>query len=170
MQNKPKGGPVMTEHFNRNQYIALISTVFLSPALRLYPRLSVQVAGSASWLSPAAAFPVLTLYLLLLCSFLTHRNDGEGLAELIVRSLGRTAGGIVLLLSALWILLYCALVLRSGADRFITTVYPNSSPAVFCVTLGIVALIAALGSVTALVRTAKQSRQRVEPCFFIFLK
>lgn len=145
----------MTEHFNRNQYIALISSVFLSPALRLYPKQSVILAGGASFMSPAAAFAVMTLYLILLRSFLSRRADGEGLAELTLRALGKYAGGAVLFVSALWILLYCGLVVRSSADRFITTIYPNSSPTVFCVILGLLALTAALGSTTALVRTAK---------------
>lgn len=131
--------------------MALLSAALLSPALRLYPKLSVKNAGAASWLSPFFALPVLLLYALLLCRLLEARGDGEGLAELILHRLGR----LPLCLTALWLTFYAAFVLRSGADRFITTVYPNSRPAVFCVTMALLALAASLKPPATLMRTAK---------------
>ena len=45
-----------------------------------------------------------------------------------------------------WLLFYGGFVLRSGADRLVVTVYPQSAPAVFTLSMGFCCLIAALGS------------------------
>lgn len=84
-----------------------------------------------------------------------RRMEGEGLAELYIRALGPVAGKIMLGLSALWFLFYGGFMLRSGADRFITTIYPNSSSPFFSVTMGILGTAAAMGAVRSLVRVAK---------------
>lgn len=60
----------------------------------------------------------------------------RGSAELILRTLGPIAGKITLAVLSLWFLIYGGFVLRSGADRFIVTIYPSSGPAAFSVTMG----------------------------------
>ena len=115
------------DSFGRGQLIALCTVIVLVPALRLFPPVATQFAGRAAWLSaPAALFPVL-LYILFLDDFMARRMEGEGLAELLMRALGPVAGKIALGFSALWFLFYGGFMLRAGADRFITTIYPNSS-------------------------------------------
>ena len=98
--------------FNRNQLIALCS-----------------VTLRAAWLSvPAAALPLLG-YVWFLSRFMSHRKSGEGMAELTLRCLGSGAGGAALLTLSLWMLLYAGFILRSGAERMVTMIYPDSSPA-----------------------------------------
>lgn len=125
--------------------------MLLVPGLRLFPSASAISAGSAAWLSAPAGLPVLIIYSIFLEKLMSHRRNSEGLAELIEQS----AGKIPLLISALWLLLYSAFVLRAGADRFITTVYPGSSPEFFVIIMGLTSLLAALGSVRSIVRTAR---------------
>lgn len=141
--------------YNWRQLIALAFVALLSPSLRLFPAGSVQLAGRAAWLSAPAAGLLMLLYLRFLCLFLGARREREGLAELTLRALGQKAGRAALVLIPLWLLLYAGFVLRSGADRFITTIFPLSSPGVFTVTMGLVSLIAALGSARSLVRVAR---------------
>lgn len=141
--------------YNWRQLIALAFVALLSPSLRIFPASSAQLAGRASWLSALAAGLLMLLYLRFLCLFLGARREGEGLAELTLRALGPKAGRAALFLIPLWLLLYAGFVLRSGADRFITTIFPLSSPGFFTVTMGLVSLIAALGSARSLVRVAK---------------
>ena len=83
------------------------------------------------------------------------REEGEGLCQLILRSLGKKLGPPVLFLILLWLLLYSAFVLRSGADRIITTIYPNSSPPIFCISMGLLGFAAAAGAARSLVRVGK---------------
>ena len=109
----------------------------------------------AAWLSvPAAALPLLG-YVWFLSRFMSHRKSGEGMAELTLRCLGSGAGGAALLALSLWMLLYTGFILRSGAERMVTMIYPDSSPVVFSVLTGLISIIAALGSSRSLVRFAK---------------
>lgn len=145
-----------SEHgYDRDQLIALATVIFLSPALRLFPSGSARLAGRAAWLSSLTAIPLLLLYILFLYHFLNARREGEGLAELTLRALGDRPGRAVLLLFSLWLLLYAGFVLRSGADRMITTIYPLSPPAFFTVIMGLASLTAALGPVRSIARVAK---------------
>lgn len=141
--------------FERNQLLALAWVILLSPALRLFPAESAELAGRGAWLSALLAAAPLALYVFFLSRFMECRADSEGMGELILRALGGRMGKPVLTLFALWFTLYAGFVLRSGAERFITTVYPNSSSAVFSVVLGVIALIAALSPPRSLVRVAK---------------
>ena len=143
------------EKLTRRQLFALSSVAVLSPALRLLPREDTAIAGSASWLCGVAAYVPLLLFALLLNAMLRCRREGEGMSELILRALGAVAGKVVLAVYSLWFLLYAAFLLRSGAERFVTTVYPFSGHWPFVVTLLALSLIAALGGAKALFRSAE---------------
>lgn len=65
------------------------------------------------------------------------------------------AGKITLAVLSLWFLIYGGFVLRSGADRFIVTIYPSSGPAAFSVTMGLIALAAVLKKPRTMVRFAR---------------
>lgn len=142
-------------HFSRNQLIGLCSVTLLSPALRLFPAGSANLAGQAAWLSAPAAIPLLLIYIYFICRFMDARQENEGLGELCLRCLGNKAGKAALLIFSAWLLLYGGFVLRSGADRLITTIYPYSTSHVFTVVMGLICLFGALGPVRSLVRVAK---------------
>lgn len=93
--------------------------------------------------------------MLFMSRFLARRKSGESLTELSLRALGPLWGRLILFLLALWFLLYGGFMLRSGAVRIITTIYPNSSPELFIVSMGLLGLYAALGAERTLVRSAK---------------
>ena len=143
------------ESFNLRQLLSLCTLLLLVPALRLIPTAPAEAAGKAAWLSTLAALPFALLYLRFLHRFLSARRLGEGLAELSLRCLGDKLGRAVLLLFSAWLLLYGGFVLRSSADRYVVTIFPHSSPAVFSVTLGLLALLGSLGSARTLVRAAR---------------
>ena len=141
--------------FNLRQLLPLATVFFLSPALRLVPSGTAELSGKAAWLSVPAALPWLLAYMYFLSRFLSHRREGECLAELTLRCLGEKAGRLMLGVLALWFLVYGGFMLRSGAVRIITTIYPNSSPGLFIVSMGLLGLYAALGAERTLVRSAK---------------
>lgn len=145
----------MKSSYNGRQLRALTFLAFLVPIMRIVPKYTAQTAGSGAWIAPFIALPLILLYIWFISAFLSGRNEGEGLAEVILRSGGNVFGRGVLLLTGLFALFYCGFVLRSGADRYISTVYPASGPWLFVFVMLILAVIAALGQVCALVRTAK---------------
>lgn len=140
--------------FSRRQLLALCTVFFLSPALRLVPGVSTQLAGRAAWLSPLLALPLILLYICFITALSARFREGEGLAELMLRALGARAGRAALTLTALWFILYGAFTLRSGAERIISTMYPDSGPGLFMVTMGLLGLVAALDAPRTLVRAA----------------
>jgi len=145
----------MKYSYNLKQLLPLATVFFLSPALRLVPSGTAELAGRAAWVSVPVALPMLILYMYFISRFLKRRQEGEGLAELTLRALGGIAGRIVLGLLGLWFLIYGGFMLRSGAVRIITTIYPNSSAALFIISMGLLGLFAALGAERSLVRSAK---------------
>lgn len=141
------------------------AVMLLVPSLRLFPTLSARYAGDACWLSALTVLPVLIFYSWFLSLFMHGRGNGEGMAEIIMRMLGKRLGFAALIISALWFTLYCAFLLRAGADRLITTIYTGSSHAFFAVITGIAAFIAVLGAPRNIVRTARM----IFPAVFFIL-
>lgn len=141
--------------FNRNQLMALGLAILLSPALRLFPAGPARLAGRVGWLSAAAAAPALLLYIWFFTRFMGGRRENEGLAQVSLRLLGPRLGPPALLLTAAWLLLYAGFVLRSGADRFVTTIFPQGGPGPFTVTMGFLGLAGALCCARSLARVAK---------------
>ena len=142
------------DQISASQLRALCAMLLLSPALRFCPGASIAAAGRAAWLSMLAALPPLLAYAVFLRRFLSCRGEGEGLAELCLRAAGEKGGKPLLLGMALWLSFYAGFVLRAGAERFITTIYPHAGPAFFVAALGLAAALAALGPARTLARTA----------------
>lgn len=138
--------------------MALCTVILMAPALRLFPSGYTALSGRAAWLSAPAAIPLMLLYIWLISRLMDKMKENEGLAELTLRILGKKAGRAALLLISAWLLLFGGFVLRSGADRLITTIFPNSDPAVFTAVMGFIGLVAALGPARSLVRIAKLVR------------
>lgn len=145
----------MKYSYNLKQLLSLATVFFLSPALRLVPSGTAELAGRAAWVSVPVALPLLIIYMYFISCFLKRRQGREGLAELALRALGKVWGRLVLGFLGLWFLLYGGFMLRSGAVRIITTIYPNSSALLFVLSMGLLGLFAALGAERSLVRSAR---------------
>lgn len=156
-------------NFTRNQLLALCTLCFLVPALRLFPASSAQLADRASWLAAPAALPLLLAYTYFLSELMSKAREGQGLAELSLSVFGEKFGRVFLCIFALWFLFYAGFVLRTGADRLITTIYPYTSSLFFVISLGSICIIAALCSARTLVRTAKLILPVVLGFLFIIL-
>ncbi len=138
----------------RKQFAAAIAVSLLSPMLRLLPNAPVHLAGRAAWLSAIPALGPLVLICLLMGAFRRYMRPGEGMGGLMLRWLGPVAGRAVLILYGAWLLFYAGFILRSGADRLVSTVYPSSGPWLFAAVLLILCALAALGPLRAAARTA----------------
>lgn len=145
----------MKNSYNTRQLQALTFLAFLVPIMRIVPKFTSRTAGSGAWCAPFIALPLILLYIYFLSALLSGRNNGEGLGEMLLRSGGNIIGKAVLFITGLFALFYCGFVLRSGADRYVSTIYPSGDPWPFVFVMLILALIAAFGPKKALVRSAK---------------
>ncbi len=142
-----------TDPFPQRQLRWLCALALLSPVLRLVPGVAAEIAGQAAWLGPLTALGPLLLYAWVLSRL--RRGRRESLPELTLSALGPGLGRAVLGLLGGWLLLYCGFTLRAGAERFLVTVYPRATPAFFVVSMGLLALLAALGPLRSLLRVAR---------------
>lgn len=145
----------MKINHDRRQLMALIFVSSLAPAVRLMPKFNAQTAGSAGWLAPLVALPFLIIYVWFLSAFMAKRKSGEGLGELIMRTNGKAFGSFVLCATAAFLIFCCGFILRSGAERFICTIYPAGNAWPFVIVMLALGLIAALGPRKALLRSAR---------------
>lgn len=138
----------------RKQFAAAIFAALLSPLLRVLPRQPVLLAGKAAWLSVIPAFVILLMLAALMNALRDRLRPGEGMANLILRSLGPLFGRILLLLYAAWFLFYAGFILRSGAERLTATVYQQSSIYPFILVKLALCLLVSMGTFRATTRTA----------------
>lgn len=140
----------------RSRQLASVGFVsLLAPIIRLLPRQLVMLAGDAAWIAPIIAIVPTILLICFIDWFLKNRQYNEGLGDLFLRALGGFFGKLALLLFTAWLLFYAGFTIRNGADRFIATVYPNSLPWTFMATMLLLSLMAALGRLQVLARTAR---------------
>ena len=143
------------DRISQRQLLALGFVSILSPAIRLLPEYVAGVAGRGAWIVPiGAAVPVVLLALFSHWA-LKNRRDGEGMTEMLIRSIGKGAGRIVAILIALWAIVYAGFILRVSAERLIAAAYPKGHILFFLVPTLIVSFIAAMGKVKSLGRTAE---------------
>ena len=142
------------KRITRKQFSAAVTVSLLSPLLRLLPQTAVALAGRAAWLSAVPALAPALLLGLLLRSFRRYMRPGEGMGGLLLRWLGPVAGRAALILFAAWFLLYGGFILRSGAARLVSTIYPSSGQALFVTVTVLLCLLVALGTLRAAARTA----------------
>ena len=86
--------------------------------------------------------------------FWRRRRTPTGYGTILTDALGRVPGRAVLLLYTLWLLFYAGFLLRSGAERFISTVYPGAAAWVFIAVMTATGAAAALGKLKTIARAA----------------
>lgn len=141
----------MKPSLSRQQLTAAGFLALMSSMIRVMPRGSAALAGGACWLCAVPAFLLLALFGRFLSSF---GGDSEGMAAVFLRCLGPVAGRAVLAVCGLAFLFYAGFVLRVGADRLVVTVYPTADTRFFFTVLLLLCLMAALGTLRAIGRTA----------------
>lgn len=145
----------MKYNYDQRQLKALCFTASLAPASRLLPKATAKIAGSGGWIAPLIALPMILVFILLLSELMKLRRDGEGLGELILRTGGRGFGAIALILIAAFMIFEGGFILRSAANRFISTIFPAAGSWFFIIVMLAMGTIAALGAVKALPRAAR---------------
>lgn len=135
------------------QLLAMGFVCQLSPLIRRVPAKTAETAGGGAWLSVILAAAPLALALFFMY-LLIGKNGGRGLSTVLTDALGRFCGKAVLTIYSVWFIFLAAFILRSGADRFIGTIYPGSGAAIFVIVMLAACLPAILGPLKAIARSA----------------
>ena len=139
------------DKINPRQFAAIGFMSILSPMVRGIPAETAEAAGNGAWLSVILAAAPLAVAVYFLCLLAGNRR---GMAAAMTQALGSFCGRLLLALYALWFLFLSAFILRTGADRFIGTIYPGSGPQIFVIVMLLACLPAAMGSLKALGRAS----------------
>lgn len=113
------------------EYLMLLSLGLMTPLLKLIPSAEARTAGTAGWLAPVMALPVVVLGIRLVAAAGERLPDGVGLGEALCFWLGKGLGRIVCFLCGVWLLMISAVALRFCAERFISTIYPETEMGLF---------------------------------------
>ena len=143
-----------TDGVTPKQLSAAAFVAVLSPLVRRFPRVTAATAGRTAWLSVPMAVLPLALIGLVLWRVYRRRPLGTGFADILCLALGKWPGRLLTGLYGLWFLFYAGFLLRSGADRFITTVYPGAGPAVFVIVMVLLCLPAVCSRLCPITRAA----------------
>lgn len=154
---------------SRRQFVAIAFVSILSPLIRRFPRVLADTAGRAAWLSAPLAAAPLALVLLLTALLFRRYPPGTGCNELMERVLGVPLARVLCALYALWLLFYAGFLLRSGALRFVSTVYQGAAPGLFIVCAALTCSLAALGPLKALARSAMLLRPLMIAIFVLVI-
>jgi len=156
-----------SDRITPRQLTAAAFVSVLSPLVRRYPRALAETAGRSAWLSPVLALVPLALCFLAFFLFYRRQPPGMGFADILCSVLGSGAGRALTGIYGLWFLAYAGFLLRSGADRFISTIYPGASPGLFVVFTALLCALAASGRTVSIARTAMLFRPLMAALFLL---
>ena len=137
------------------QASAMLYIGLLSPIIRLMPKTAVDMGGYVSWISVFVAFPVLFLLIWFWRKMMEDRKTGDSMVDVIISAVGKTGGKIAVSLFGLWLIFYVGFMLKSGAERLISSAYDTASPTLFILTILAVAVIVAMGKLKVLGRLSE---------------
>ena len=139
----------------------------LSPIVRLLPVSSLALAGRAAWLSPLVAAAVACLFALLLSMLASKLRPQNG--ELLRASLGSFWGGAFSAVFGLWLVFYSGIVLRVSAERLVSVLYPEASPAIFILATSVALLAPLTMGNRTLYRAGELALPLIMGCLFFVL-
>ena len=148
----------MNKQITFRQLRILCFVAMLSPFFRLLPASVTEHAGSAAWVSGALSILPALLLTAMLTLLLKSFPQGVGISDILPLILGDLGGKLLLFIWSLWLVFHSGFLLRSGADRFIATIYPTAKPGFFMIITAAVCTIAATGHVKPLARSAEMFR------------
>ena len=142
-----------SDRISPRQFVAAAFLSALSPLIRRFPRTPAALAGRGAWFAVLlSAVPMLAAAAA--AALLLRRQRGRGLAEVFTALLGKLPGRALTGLYGLWFIFYAGFLLRSGAERFLTTVYSGAQPALFVLVMALLCAVGAAGRLRPLGRCA----------------
>jgi hypothetical protein len=126
---------VNRQEISVRQYLTLLSVGLLPALVKLVPGHQAVYAGRGAWLGPLAALGPVLLILWLMSSVGSALPEGSGLGKFYCLCLGNKLGRLVCGISGLWLLVVGCFGLRFCAERFVSTIYPDTGLGLFFLSL-----------------------------------
>lgn len=117
------------------QYLFLLSVGVMPPLLKLVPSAEAETAGRAGWLTPLAALPFALLGVWLVTAAGKHLPEAYGMGDALCLWLGQPVGRFLCFAYGIIMLLFAATELRFCAERFTSTIYPETGITLFFVVI-----------------------------------
>jgi len=149
-----------TDKISIRQAVILFITVQSSPVIRIIPKYVAKTAGRAGWLAPL--FSVLPFICLVYLMHLLFKKQWDAnLSDLYLKVFGKFAGKLVLSFYLIWTMILLGFYVRYFAERFLSTLLPNTLPTFFYITILATVFYAVRGGLINIART-------VEFLFYLF--
>lgn len=120
----------MKDNISLRQFLVLEFVALMPPLIRVTPGALDRVAGRGGWLSFLIVF-LLVGAVILIMGWAFRRLPEGGMGELYCLSYGKTLGRVICGISAVMLLLMLGMTLRFYAERFVSSLYPNTDMGMF---------------------------------------
>jgi len=118
------------------------------------PIYAAKTGERTGWLIPVFSFlPLICLIYIIQALF--KNNEEANLSDVIFKTLGKTLGKVLLILYLIWALISLGILVRNFAEKFLTSVLPNTPMNFFTVTILAVVFYATRGGLVYITRTAE---------------
>ena len=134
-----------------HQVLIMFALTVLSPAIRLFPSICALGGGAAGWIAPVISVAAPLIALAVLHALFKSGKPGS-LADAFDMSLGRIAGRILLALYLVWTVILFLVYVRYYAERIVSSLFPNTNPDFFIITMLALVLFVARGELKYLAR------------------
>lgn len=142
------------DKISTRQAVIIFLMLVYSPAIRLFPVIAAKIGEQAGWLTPIlAVLPFICLVYIMQALF--NKEKEINLSDIFFKILGRILGRVLLALYLMWMMVLLGLYVRYFAERFLTSLLPNTPMAFFTITILAVVFYAVRGGIVQLTRTVE---------------
>lgn len=120
----------MEERISLRQFLVMLFVALLSTMVHIAPVVTDQIAGRAGWLAYAVVLVIMGSMILLL-GWAFRRIPEGGLGALLRLGFGEQIGRVLCGVSAVVLLIRLGMALRFYAERFVSTLYPETELGMF---------------------------------------
>ena len=140
------------DKISMRQAVILFIAAQSSSVIWIMPKHAAEVVGRAGWLAPL--FSVLPfICLVYIMQTLFKKQKDASLSELYIKVFGKFIGRIILALYLMWFIIMTGLYLRYFAERFLSSILPNTTAAFFYITMLIAVYYVVRGGIIYISRT-----------------
>lgn len=137
------------------QLMVILFVGMFSPVMRTLPRTCAQLSGRAAWVAPLAALIPVCIFTFICFKLFSYENESMGLADMMIETFGALIGRALAMFFCGFQIYYAGYIIRNSAERIVSTVYPDSVVWIFAAALTLLCLIASMGRLENLARTAE---------------